>query len=400
MRRIAIVLFALFGATAIAAEPKPSLPPWFPAPGDLFKVDDVKYTDYDLWDFLELDASPIAKDSGGYRPVAGRIWQFTMEDRKPDAWMGLRRKLEAQGFRMAGGDPKEPDPGMAAVQKGEGEHATYIETWNHNKLAIIEIVPNPYHVTLKPPAAKPEKFSAKDDIPYLAPIPGSTKIGAMNDKPGGITVAPDCNDKTEENFGTRHTDRDYDGPQGLSAYAMLQAYTKALHDAGWEPVCTFSGSEFAAHYTRDGRDIWAQMSQRGEPWHYEMTVADAGSALREDLKKGCKAALYGVNFDFDKATLRPDSEPALNQVLAVMKEDPKLVLEIGGHTDDVGKPEYNAKLSDARAASVVQWLVQHGIAASRLSSHGYGDTQPLVKNDSDENRAKNRRVELKRKGCK
>jgi outer membrane protein OmpA-like peptidoglycan-associated protein len=83
-----------------------------------------------------------------------------------------------------------------------------------------------------------------------------------------------------------------------------------------------------------------------------------------------------------------------------MKDEPKLAVEIGGHTDNVGKPEYNAKLSDARAASVVQWLVQHGIAASRLSSHGYGDTQPLVPNDSDEDRAKNRRVELKRKGCK
>jgi len=84
----------------------------------------------------------------------------------------------------------------------------------------------------------------------------------------------------------------------------------------------------------------------------------------------------------------------------VMKEDPKLVLEIGGHTDDVGKADYNMKLSGERAAAVVQWLVAHGVAASRLSSHGYGDTQPLVKNTSDENRAKNRRVELERKGCK
>jgi outer membrane protein OmpA-like peptidoglycan-associated protein len=83
-----------------------------------------------------------------------------------------------------------------------------------------------------------------------------------------------------------------------------------------------------------------------------------------------------------------------------MKDEPKLAIEIGGHTDNVGKPDYNMKLSDERAAAVVRWLVQHGIAASRLTSHGYGDTEPLAKNDSDANRAKNRRVELKRKGCK
>jgi outer membrane protein OmpA-like peptidoglycan-associated protein len=78
-----------------------------------------------------------------------------------------------------------------------------------------------------------------------------------------------------------------------------------------------------------------------------------------------------------------------------MKDEPKLSLEIGGHTDNVGKPDYNMKLSDERAAAVRQWLVAHGIAASRLTSRGYGDTQPVVPNNSDENRAKNRRVEVK-----
>jgi len=86
-------------------------------------------------------------------------------------------------------------------------------------------------------------------------------------------------------------------------------------------------------------------------------------------------------------------------VLNLMKADPKLAIEIGGHTDNVGKPDYNLKLSDARAAAVRQWLIEHGIAAARLTSRGYGDTQPLVPNTSDENRARNRRVELKRAGC-
>ena len=75
-------------------------------------------------------------------------------------------------------------------------------------------------------------------------------------------------------------------------------------------------------------------------------------------------------------------------------------LEIGGHTDNVGGTAYNEKLSDRRAATVKQWLISHGIETSRLTTHGYGQSQPLVPNDSDAHRARNRRVELKKPDCK
>lgn len=90
----------------------------------------------------------------------------------------------------------------------------------------------------------------------------------------------------------------------------------------------------------------------------------------------------------------------LNQLLAVLKDELKLAVEIGGHTDNVGSSDYNLKLSDARAAAVRQWLVGRRVAASRLSSRGYGDTRPVVPNTNDENRGRNRRVEVTRAGCK
>jgi outer membrane protein OmpA-like peptidoglycan-associated protein len=90
----------------------------------------------------------------------------------------------------------------------------------------------------------------------------------------------------------------------------------------------------------------------------------------------------------------------LSQLLSLFTSDPSYAGEIGGHTDDVGKAAYNLTLSGARAEAVKTWLVAHGVAAARLTTHGYGDTVPLVPNTTDANRAKNRRVELKRNDCK
>jgi len=115
--------------------------------------------------------------------------------------------------------------------------------------------------------------------------------------------------------------------------------------------------------------------------------------------KTCTIEVYGVNFDFDKATLRSDSEPELRAVLQLFTTTPSFGAEVGGHTDNIGKAEYNIKLSEARAAAVKAWLVAHGVAAGRVTSRGYGDTRPLVANDTDANRFKNRRVELRRTNC-
>jgi outer membrane protein OmpA-like peptidoglycan-associated protein len=86
-------------------------------------------------------------------------------------------------------------------------------------------------------------------------------------------------------------------------------------------------------------------------------------------------------------------------VVGVLQKDTALKVEIQGHTDNVGDDAYNQQLSNARAQSVVTWLTQQGIAANRLTATGYGKTRPIADNDSDEGRAKNRRVEIAKPGC-
>src|SRR5262249_29416491 len=97
--------------------------------------------------------------------------------------------------------------------------------------------------------------------------------------------------------------------------------------------------------------------------------------------------------------LKPESDPALEQVAAMLKKSPALKVEVEGHADNVGQDAYNQKLSEARAASVVDWLIHHGVRAAQLSSKGYGMSRPVADNTTDVGRAKNRRVEIADPSC-
>lgn len=102
-----------------------------------------------------------------------------------------------------------------------------------------------------------------------------------------------------------------------------------------------------------------------------------------------------IQFEFNRAVIKPGvSYRILDAVVAVLDDNPKIMLEVQGHTDNVGADGYNMRLSQARADAVRTYLVAHGIAASRLRSKGYGFHQPLVPNNSDANRSLNRRVQF------
>jgi len=123
-------------------------------------------------------------------------------------------------------------------------------------------------------------------------------------------------------------------------------------------------------------------------------VADAKSLAR-DISSTGHASVYGIHFDVNKATVKPESEPTLKEIGKLLKQNPKLNLYVVGHTDSAGKISYNMQLSNARAEAVVKALVsKHGVAQGRLDPYGVGPLTPVASNETEEGRALNRRVEL------
>jgi outer membrane protein OmpA-like peptidoglycan-associated protein/tetratricopeptide (TPR) repeat protein len=114
-----------------------------------------------------------------------------------------------------------------------------------------------------------------------------------------------------------------------------------------------------------------------------------------NVSVGSKVILKNIFFDINKSVLRSESFPELTRVVELMKQYPKIKIEISGHTDNTGNDADNQKLSENRAKSVVEYLIQNGIPTDRLEFKGYGEVQPIADNKTEEGRQENRRVEFK-----
>jgi outer membrane protein OmpA-like peptidoglycan-associated protein len=123
-------------------------------------------------------------------------------------------------------------------------------------------------------------------------------------------------------------------------------------------------------------------------------IAKGAVPLYDRMMSDGKFITYGITFDVGKSTIKPESIGEINRIVKLMQDNPDLKFSVEGHTDSTGKADANQKLSDERSAAVVSKLVETGIAKDRLQSAGKGQTSPIADNDTDEGRAKNRRVEF------
>jgi OmpA-OmpF porin, OOP family len=132
------------------------------------------------------------------------------------------------------------------------------------------------------------------------------------------------------------------------------------------------------------------------PMENKMVTVDAATMAKEVAAAG-HVALYGIYFDTNKTDIKPESAPAIDEIAKFLKQDAKMIVYVVGHTDNVGGYEYNMGLSLRRAEAVVKELTaRHGIPATQLKAAGTGSLAPVAPNETEEGRAKNRRVELVR----
>jgi len=129
----------------------------------------------------------------------------------------------------------------------------------------------------------------------------------------------------------------------------------------------------------------------------EFKIAQPTNLIEKQLTEQKRAVTYGIYFDFNKATIKPESETVLKQIVQAMADNPSWKLTVEGHTDNIGGDSYNLDLSKRRAAAVKQELVsRYHISPERLANDGFGASRPADTNETLEGRARNRRVELTR----
>jgi len=222
----------------------------------------------------------------------------------------------------------------------------------------------------------------------------------------------------------------YEIPVERSPLEVFRNYAPALQRAGFQTLFSCSGGEqcgggavgtvgwcagcsprhVAAKRARPEGDVYVSLHIEQDnsttpasvqldvietkPMESGLVVMNAEN-LAGDITRTGHASVYGIYFDTGKADLKPESEATLKEIAKLLQENPRLKLYVVGHTDNVGDLASNMDLSARRAESVLSALTtRHGVAAARLRAVGDGPTAPVASNDSEEGRAKNRRVEL------
>ncbi len=196
-----------------------------------------------------------------------------------------------------------------------------------------------------------------------------------------------------------------DNAKAASALEIRRNYANAVKKLGGTSF--EKGYHLYTKFVKDKLEIWADLdsyASYGYSW-YNLTLVEKGEMTQEvvadakfiadGISSTGHVAIYGIYFDFNKADVKPESDPALQEIAKLLQQDSKLKLYVVGHTDNVGGLDYNMKLSQQRAEAVVKELVsKYKIATERLKAGGVGPLALIASNDNEEGKAKNRRVEL------
>lgn len=346
---------------------------------------------------------PTAQDP--QQIVRGRHWEANLKSTgaqtEPKAiWESLKPSLLKEGWSVVDDRPRNPlSVSLRQMQGRDAWMSLTLFAADDIRLDLVEVGDNRLRLKLPAPSARAQGMKAdKTDFAFLLPPPGSQFTSADQDEKPMLVTLQEQGQEIRQQVASGSVVKYYRTPKDLSNLDFAQAYRVALLAAGWtlprySQSVNSADTLLVAHYGAQGRDMWAVL--RHAPGEAMLQVGDAGlSDMAQALQKDCRVTLLGVLFDFDKATLKPESDAALARAHAAIAAKPGLALEVQGHTDAVGNDAYNQKLSQARAQSVLAWLTARGVSPTQLTARGYGKGQPVASNDTDDGRARNRRVEL------
>ncbi|MDP2883931.1 MAG: OmpA family protein [Ignavibacteria bacterium] len=268
-----------------------------------------------------------------------------------------------------------------------------------------------------PVATRAQETEFKD-TPHLSGMPGY-EIWAAEDKE--FDAYQFCDGKKLVSVEGKLWKREYglksDGKEA-SGLQIVRNYSNAVKNMGGiiliegareaiEKVCVSEARyarQVTGKVTKGGSELWVEVGYHEYNGTYIITLVEkqlmkqdvTASAMLEALNQQGYVALY-INFDTGKSTIKPESEQIIAQIVEMLKSNPDLKLSVEGHTDNVGNAKSNKTLSEQRAKAVVAAITAQGIAGERLSSVGHGQDKPIADNNTEDGRAKNRRVELVKK---
>jgi OmpA-OmpF porin, OOP family len=195
----------------------------------------------------------------------------------------------------------------------------------------------------------------------------------------------------------------YRCPSGKSPLELGRNTENALKNAGFNILYTDVYAGGARFYMTAQKGLqWVKLYVVSDAYELttikekqmEQVMTANADGWAQQINQSGRVSVYGINFDTGKSTIRPDSEPALNEVVKLLQANPSWAMVVAGHTDNVGAQAANLTLSRDRAQSVISWLSLHGVAGARLVPAGFGDTRPIADNQDEAGRQKNRRVDL------
>ncbi len=199
-----------------------------------------------------------------------------------------------------------------------------------------------------------------------------------------------------------------DGIKASSGPQVLRNYMNAVAKAGGQIILEQGCCNVFMKIKKKDRVIWVRVKAYADAGSYQVWIIEEAAmkqdivvdanAMLSDINYQGRVALYGIYFDFNKSEIKPESEVTLQEIANLLTKNPKLNLYVVGHTDNVGDYGYNMKLSLSRAEAVVHELdAKFSINKNRLTAAGVGPLCPVTTNDSEEGKARNRRVELIKK---